>query len=271
MRTPSRVALVGAGAMGGALLKSWLAAGVIDVAGSSVVDPAADAALRALAGASGLSVNPPSDAIDADILVFAVKPQAAAEVLPAYAALARRALVVSVMAGTSVAGLARHLGVDARIVRAMPNLAVAVGAGVTGLFAPPVVDAAARRAAEALLAPVGETVWVTTEEAMAAVTAVSGSGPAYFFLLTEALAESGRALGLDKATAEKLARATAEGAGAMLAADARTPAQLRLAVTSRGGTTAAALDILDGAEPSIRSLMKKAAAAAAHRARELTE
>lgn len=265
------VALVGAGAMGGALLRGWTASRSIDAAASAVFDPAADAALKKLARDARLAVNPPLNGLAVDVLIFAVKPQSAASVLPAYARLARSALVLSVMAGTSLATLSRLLADAPRIARAMPNLPASAGAGVSGLYALPTVSASARETLDALLSAVGETVWVDAEDAIDWVTAVSGSGPAYYFLLTEALAEAGAALGLDRSAAEKLARVTATGSGALLASDPRTPAQMRKAVTSPGGTTAAALGVLDADGGALRLLMKEAVAAAALRARQLTD
>lgn len=257
--------------MGGALLRGWLSAGTINPAASSVIDPAPDGAIRKLAREHGFALNPPIEEIKAEALVLAVKPQMAAGVLPAYARLAKSAIVISVMAGTSLLTLGRLLSNPPRAARAMPNLPASIGAGVTGLYAPATVSASGRDIVDRLMAAVGETVWVGSEGAIDLVTAVSGSGPAYFFLLTEALAEAGAALGLEKDAALKLARATAAGAGAMLSADARTPAAMRKAVTSPGGTTAAALGVFDGDEKALRALVKAAVAAAAKRAGELTE
>lgn len=257
--------------MGGALLRGWMASQSIDAAASAVIDPAADASLKKLGRDAMLAVNPPIGELSVDVVIFAVKPQSASSVLPAYARLARSALVISVMAGTSLRTLSRALADAPRIARAMPNLPASAGAGVTGLYASPTVNASARETIDGLLSAVGETVWVDSEEAIDWVTAVSGSGPAYYFLLTEALAEAGAALGLERAAAEKLARVTATGSGALLASDPRTPAQMRKAVTSPGGTTAAALGILDGDEKTLRTVMKDAVAAAALRARQLTD
>ncbi|MEZ5982326.1 MAG: pyrroline-5-carboxylate reductase [Parvularculaceae bacterium] len=265
------MALVGAGSMGGALLRGWLSSGTIDPEKSSVVDPGADKSLKKLAYDTGLALNPDPAEIHADALVLAVKPQAAAAVLPAYKDVAKSAIVVSVMAGTSLTSLARMLSNPPRTARAMPNLPASIGAGVTGLYAPPTLNAPGREVVDRLMAAVGETVWVDSEKAIDIVTAVSGSGPAYYFLLTEALAEAGAALGLEKDAALKLARATAAGAGAMLSADPRAPGDMRKAVTSPGGTTAAALGVLDGDEKAVRKLLNAAVAAAAKRAGELTE
>ena len=264
-------ALVGAGAMGGALLRGWIATRSIDADASAVIDPAADAAIKKIGRDAGIAVNPPLNDLAVDVLVLAVKPQSASSVLPAYARLAKSALVISVMAGTSLQTLSRLLADAPRIARAMPNLPASAGAGVTGLYALPTVNAAARETIDGLLSAVGETVWVDSEEAIDWVTAVSGSGPAYFFLLTEALADAGVELGLDRASAEKLARVTATGSGALLASDRRTPMEMRKAVTSPGGTTAAALALLDGDRGALRALMKEAVAAASRRARQLTD
>ncbi len=263
-------ALTGAGAMGGALLRGWLVAGAIDPHRSSVFEPAADDRLTALCRKGGIALNPPLEAVEADALVLAVKPQMAEAALPAYQAVASRALVLSVMAGTSLATIGRLLGDPPRMARAMPNLAASVGAAVSGLYAPERVGEGDRSMVERLMSAVGDTVWVMSETAIDVVTAVSGSGPAYFFLLTEALAEAGEAQGLPGDAAMRLARATARGAGAVLSGDA-DPLSLRSAVTSPGGTTAAALAVLDGDDQTLRLLMKKAVAAAARRAAELSK
>lgn len=265
------VALVGAGSMGGALLRGWLAADMIDAGASAVFEPAADAALKKLARSAGFALNPAAGDVRADAMVLAVKPQAAASALPPYSAAARSAIVISVMAGTSLATIARALGHPPRIARAMPNLAASLGAGVTGLYAPATLTTAGRDVVDRLMSAAGETVWVDSEREIDFVTAVSGSGPAYFFLLTEALADAGAALGLDRDAAARLARATATGAGALLASDPRAPDAIRKAVTSPGGTTAAALNVLDGDEKALRTLIREAVAAAAKRAGELTE
>lgn len=265
------VALVGAGAMGGALLRGWIAADTIDAARSAVFDPAPDSALKRLARKNDLALNPDVTTAAADALVLAVKPQAAASVLPSFAGLARSAIVISVMAGTSLATIARLLKNPPRVARAMPNLPASIGAGVAGLYGPATLNAVGRDIVDRLMAAAGETVWVDSERAIDVVTAVSGSGPAYYFLLTEALTEAGVAEGLDREAAAKLARATAAGAGALLRADSRGAGEMRKAVTSPGGTTAAALGVLDGEAKAIRKLMKEAVAAAAKRAGELTE
>ncbi len=270
MITKPSVALVGAGAMGGALLRGWLAPGSIDPAKSVVFDPAAPEAIRALCEKHGVALNPAVETTNADALVLAVKPQKANDALPAYAPIAKNALVISVMAGKTIASIAKALGGAPKVARVMANLPAAIGKGVAGLYAPGAVDADGRRLIETLMAAAGETVWVGSEQEIDFVTAVSGSGPAYFFLLTEALAEAGAALGLSKDAAARLALATLTGAGALMETETRSPAQMRRAVTSPGGTTEAALDILDGDDKTLRKLIKDAVAAAARRAGELT-
>lgn len=265
-RSP-KVALIGAGAMGGALLKGWIGARAIDAAGSAVFEPQPSPALAALAREAGLALNPAADP-RFDVLVLAIKPQALAAAAP-FAAMAQDALVVSVIAGKSIASLSSVLG-TARIVRVMPNLPSMVGAGAAGLFAPAAVGVEDRSIARALMEAVGAAVFVDSEAAIDAVTAISGSGPAYFFLLAEALEEAALALGLPAEAATALARRTLAGAGAVIDRDSRSAADLRKSVTSPGGTTEAALRVLDGEEKIIRRLTKEAAAAAFRRARDLT-
>mgnify|MGYP003700663389 FL=1 len=229
------VALIGAGAMGGALLKGWLAAGSINGAASAIFDPAADDEITSLCKQHKIVAN--SDAVaEYDAVVIAVKPQIAADVLPAYAGLARNAIVISIMAGKSTVSISKALKGAGRIARAMPNLPAAIGKGVTGVYATPAVDECGRKLVESLMRAAGEVVWVKRETDIDIITAVSGSGPAYYFLLTEALAEAGEAVGLDKSTAAALARATLAGAGALIETETRAPADMRKAVTSPGGT-----------------------------------
>ena len=263
------VALVGAGAMGGALLKGWLEKGDIDAERSSIFDPNPGPAVEALVRAHRLDLNPPPAKARADALVLAIKPQSALTVLPSFAPLASEALAISVMAGVGLETIGRLLG-SRRLCRAMPNLPAQIGKGISGLFAPEGTEPADRALAGRLLAAVGETVFVRSEREIDLVTAVSGSGPAYFFLMAEALAEAGVRAGLDADAAARLARATATGMGALLAADPRPAGDLRRAVTSPGGTTEAALRVLDGAPPALRQLMIEAVAAAARRAGQLS-
>lgn len=266
-RAPA-VALIGAGAMGSALLKGWIARHAIDAARSVVFDPAIPTGVDALSREAGLAVNP-KDAGAIDVVVLAIKPQMLGEA-SRYAPIARGALVISVLAGRSIASISEALGGAARIVRAMPNLPAMAGVGATGLYAGTAVGEADRETARALMAAVGEAIFVDSEAGIDAVTAISGSGPAYFFLLAEALEEAARDLGLPADAAALLARQTLAGAGAVVASDARGVAALRKAVTSPGGTTEAALKALDGDDRLIRELIKTAARAALARARELT-
>jgi pyrroline-5-carboxylate reductase len=178
------------------------------------------------------------------------------------------ALIVSIAAGIPTSLLGKHLGSTARVVRAMPNTPGAIGRGITVLYGDERLSSADRGLAGAVVAPLGETLWIGDESLMDAVTAVSGSGPAYVFLFAEALAEAGRAEGLDEVTAARLARATISGAGALLASDERSAAELRREVTSPGGTTEAALNIFMG-EDALKRLVKRAVKAATGRGKEL--
>ncbi len=176
--------------------------------------------------------------------------------------------MLSIAAGTTIAVMRQAWGPRARIVRAMPNTPGAIGRGITALFAGKGVTAPDKALAEALLSALGETLWVKRESDIDTVTAVSGSGPAYVFLLAEALADAAEAEGLPRALAEKLARATVAGAGALLDADPSAPSELRRAVTSPGGTTEAALNVLM-AKTGLTPLMRRAVAAAHKRAKQL--
>lgn len=208
---------------------------------------------------------------DAEVVVLAVKPQDMATVAlglaPALAA--RRRVVISVAAGIRIPDLARWLGPLTPIVRAMPNRPALIGAGVTALHAAPDVQPAERAAAERVMSAAGATLWVDEEAQMDVVTAISGSGPAYFFLLAEALEAAGMELGLPQDTARRLAVETARGAGRMAAESAETPSRLREQVTSRGGTTAAALEVLETAD--VRGIFGRAVAAAAQRSAALAD
>jgi len=253
--------------MGSALVRGLIAQG----RGPAIVaiDPHPRTETVAALAAAGGQVNPPAN--PAATLILAVKPQMmAAALATARGWCSTETLVISVAAGVSIATLAEGLPAR-RILRAMPNTPAAIGMGITGIHAPQGVDAAARAEAEALLRACGDVVWVDTEQQLDVVTAVSGSGPAYVFLLAEALAAAGTAQGLAPAVAERLARQTVAGAGALLAASSETPESLRNAVTSPGGTTAAALAYLTGAQGSgsLQALMAQAVAAATRRAAEL--
>jgi pyrroline-5-carboxylate reductase len=261
------IVLVGCGRMGSALLKGWLAGGIGPVI---VVEPKPPAALKALARKKAVTlVAAPSQVTAKRIAacVVAMKPQILKTEAGALKQMAEKgAVMISIAAGTTLAAMAKAWGRKARIVRAMPNTPGAIGAGITGLYAPRAVSAADRKLAAQLLSALGQTVWVSKEGLIDAVTAVSGSGPAYLFLMAEALTEAGVKEGLPRAQAEQFARATVAGAGALLAADKSPAADLRQAVTSPGGTTAAALAVL---MPELPGLMRRAVHAAKKRAREL--
>jgi pyrroline-5-carboxylate reductase len=270
MAWPQSLALVGAGKMGGAMLKGWLAGGL---APSSVflVDPSPSPEIESLAKAHAFALNAPSAMRGApEVLVLAIKPQmldtAAPELRPLAGA---RTLVLSIIAGKTIANLEARLPDARAFVRAMPNTPAAVGRGITGAAASPAVTPRQREIAEALLSAVGAFAWLPGEALIDAVTAVSGSGPAYVFALVEALAEAGAALGLPGDLAMRFARATVEGAGELLHREpATTAARLRENVTSPGGTTAAALAILRSPD-GLAALMARAVAAAHKRAGEL--
>jgi pyrroline-5-carboxylate reductase len=264
-----RILFVGGGNMATSLVGGLLARGHA-AADLVVADP--DAAQRARLERDH-RIATTADAATAlgavQVVVLAVKPQQMAAVAQALAAplAAIRPLVISVAAGIRLQDLERWLGPDVPLVRTMPNRPALIGAGITALYAAPGVDAASRAIAEAILAACGPTVWVPDEAQMDVVTAVSGSGPAYFFLLIECLEAAGIELGLDPATARRLAIETARGAGRMAAESAEAPAELRQQVTSKGGTTAAALEVLEAAD--VRGVFARAVAAGAARSTAL--
>jgi pyrroline-5-carboxylate reductase len=263
------ILLVGAGRMGSALLNGWLRRGVKPII---VVEPKPSSALKSLARKKAITLFGAPSQVKAKKLsacVVAIKPQVLKSEAPVLARFAREgALMISIAAGTHTKSLFQAWGAKARIIRAMPNTPGALGQGITGLFAAKTANAADKKKADALLSALGETVWVGQEAAMDAVTALSGSGPAYLFLMAEAMTEAGIAEGLPRALSEKLARATIAGAGALLAADKSPAAALREAVTSPGGTTAAALAVLM-AQDGLAQLIKRAIHAARKRAEEL--
>jgi pyrroline-5-carboxylate reductase len=259
--------LLGCGKMGSALLEGWLAGG-LDPAAVAVLEPNPSARLRELA-ARGLTLNGPFPP-DPAVAVLAVKPQSMGAALPALSALGNGAtLFVSIAAGTPIAAFEAALGDRTPIVRAMPNTPAAIGRGITALVGNAHADARALDLAETLMAAVGRTVRLADESRMDAVTAVSGSGPAYVFLMIEALAGAGEAEGLPPELALALARATVAGAGALAEASEKPPAELRTDVTSPGGTTAAALAVLMADGAGLPALMRRGVAAAAARSREL--
>jgi len=263
--------LIGAGKMGGALIEGWLARG-LDPANVWVQDPAPLPDVKAMLEQHGIAIRPAVEQMPAApaVLMLAVKPQVMEQVVPPLAKLTGPGtLIVSIAAGRTVASLARHFRSGQPIIRAMPNTPAAIGRGITGVFANPAVSAAQRHTAEALLAAAGEVAWLDDEQLINAVTAVSGSGPAYVFLLAECLAEAGRAAGLEASLAMRLARATVAGAGELLHRSELPASVLRQNVTSPGGTTAAALAVLME-EGGLQPLLSRAVAAAHARAGELS-
>jgi len=260
------ILLAGAGKMGGAMLTGWLAQGV--AAGKiAVIDPMPSNEIASLA-AKGLRINP-AEAGDVAALVVAVKPQMFADAAPQLRAhVAPSTLVISIMAGVPIAKLAQACG--GKAVRAMPNTPAAIGRGVTVAVAESGVDQQQRAVADALLRATGSVEWIEDEALMDAVTAVSGSGPAYVFLLAEELARAGVAAGLPPDLATRLARETVAGSGELLHRSDLTSETLRKNVTSPGGTTAAALDVLMG-PGGFQPLLTRAVAAAAKRSQELAK
>jgi pyrroline-5-carboxylate reductase len=264
------IVLIGAGRMGAALLAGWTQRGIGPLI---AVEPSPSKELKAFAKKHHVALFARVDSIDsvrASACIVALKPQVLKKEAERLSAIAQSgALMLSIAAGTNTATLRKAWGRRARIVRAMPNTPGAIGRGVTALFAAKGATARDKVLASRLLAALGQTVWVKSEADIDAVTAVSGSGPAYVFLLVEALAEAAMAEGLPRALAAKLARATVAGSGALLDMDSSSAESLRRNVTSPGGTTEAALDVLmamDGLSPLIR----RAVAAAHRKARELS-
>ncbi len=259
--------LLGAGKMGGALLEGWLRLG-LDPKNVAVIEPALTPQIAELTQRD-VQINPPLQALkNAAAIVVAVKPQVAPQAIPPLQPLLEtKTVVVSIMAGRTLKFLADALGKPCAIVRAMPNTPAAIGRGITVAVARGANDAQ-RALADRLLSATGAVEWTDDETLMDAVTAVSGSGPAYVFLLAETLTQAGIAAGLPKALAAKLARETIAGSGELLHRSPLDAAVLRENVTSPAGTTAAALAVLMG-QDGLAALMEKAVAAATARSREL--
>ena len=262
--------LAGAGNMGGAMLAGWLERG-LRAEDILIQDPAPPPAIASLLTKHGIAAQavvarlatPPS------VLLMAVKPQVMEQIFPPLAKqVGPGTVVLSIAAGRTIASFEKHLPAGTAVVRAMPNTPASVGRGITGCAANAHVTPAQRALCQELLSAIGEVVWVEREALIDAVTAVSGSGPAYVFLLAEAMAAAGVEAGLPAELAQQLARATVAGAGELLRRSDQTAATLRQNVTSPGGTTAAALAVLmapDGMQP----LFDRAIAAAARRSQEL--
>jgi pyrroline-5-carboxylate reductase len=266
-RFEASLLLAGAGKMGGALLRAWLDRGY-DPRKIDVIEPHPSPELIELAQAKGFALRAPSR--PPRILVLAIKPQTLDEAAASLASFASpNTLVVSILAGKTIANISAKLPQARAIVRAMPNLPAAVGRGITALAANAAATPGQRAAAEALLAAAGGVEWLASEELIDAVAAVSGSGPAYVFYLAEALASAGSSVGLPASIAARLARATVEGAGELLfQSREKSAAELRENVTSRGGTTAAALEVLM-AQDGLKPLIERAVRAAKQRAEAL--
>jgi pyrroline-5-carboxylate reductase len=262
------IVLAGAGKMGGAMLSGWLAQG-LDERSLSVIEPHPSAEVSALV-TKGVRLNPtPKEIGAAATLVVALKPQMFREAGPMLKPFAGSStLVVSIMAGTTIASIEEVCG--GMVVRAMPNTPAAIGRGITVAVAANNVSPSQRAVADALLRATGSVEWVDDENLMDAVTAVSGSGPAYIFLLAEELARAGVEAGLPQELATKLARETVAGSGELLHRSELASATLRQNVTSPGGTTAAALEVLMGAD-GMQSLLTRAVAAATRRSKELAK
>jgi pyrroline-5-carboxylate reductase len=262
------ILLAGAGKMGGAMLSGWLTGG-LDVKRVAVIEPYPSGEISALA-TKGVRLNPsPKEIGTLATLVLALKPQTfreAGSTLKSFTG--RSTLVVSIMAGTTIASIEAACG--GSVVRAMPNTPAAIGRGITVAVAAKNVTTAQRAVADALLRATGSAEWVEDEGLMDAVTAVSGSGPAYIFLVAEELARAGVEAGLPQELATKLARETVAGSGELLHRSDVPSATLRQNVTSPGGTTAAALEVLMGPD-GMQSLLTRAVAAATRRSKELAK
>jgi pyrroline-5-carboxylate reductase len=269
-KLPSSIVVVGAGKMGQAMLAGWLALG-LDPARVTAIDPGLDKAGRARLDRERIRlVADPKGIAAPQVLVLAIKPQMLDAAAPGLIQLVgKKTFVLSILAGKRIRDLASRLGGSPPIVRAMPNTPAAVGRGISAAVTGPGVTKAQREMAHALLGAIGRVEWVDDEALIDAVTAVSGSGPAYVFLLAECMAAAGAEVGLPSDLAMRLARATVEGAGELLFREPGSQAAtLRRNVTSPAGTTAAALDVLM-AKDGLAPLIKRAVAAAARRAGEL--
>jgi len=270
MTASRRLLLIGCGKMGGAMLGGWLAGGLAP--GDVVVVEPFEAAREALP--EGVVAVAGPDAIDTefapDVVVFAVKPQMMDETAPHYARyVGPGAVFLSIAAGKTIGYFEDALGPTAAIVRSMPNTPAAIGRGISVACANAHVSTPQRETCGELLSAVGEVAWVEDEALLDAVTAVSGSGPAYVFLLAEAMAAAGETAGLPAELAVQLARATVAGAGELMRSSGEDAGQLRINVTSPGGTTQAALEVLMAEADGLPALMTRAVVAAAKRSSEL--
>jgi pyrroline-5-carboxylate reductase len=256
--------------MGGSMLQGWLAVGM-SPQGVTVIDPRASEEITRLCTERGIALNPTTPPAAPDVLVLGIKPQGLEEAAPQVnALLGPQTVVVSILAGKTIDNLRSRMPAATAIVRTIPNLPASIGRGATGAASSPEVTEAQRLMTDALLRSNGVVEWVASEDLIDAVTGLSGSGPAYVFHLVECLAEAGAAAGLPADLAQRLARATVAGAGELLHQSELPPETLRQNVTSPGGTTAAALQVLMAEPNSLKALMRDAVAAAKHRAGELS-
>ncbi|MCM2436100.1 pyrroline-5-carboxylate reductase [Agrobacterium rosae] len=265
---PRSIVLVGAGQMGGAILKGWLGFGISPIT-ITVIEPTPSDNIVSLAATHRFTLNPETISEEAEVVMLATKPQlldVAAEAIRS--TINSETLVISVLAGKTISDLKSRLPDTSHFVRAMPNLPASVNRGITAAVASSDVSPEARRLTTSLLGAIGKVEWLSEERQLDAATALSGSGPAYVFHLVETLASAGRQYGLPADCAERLARATIEGAGELLFRSPDSPSTLRQKVTSPGGTTAAALKVLMD-EDGLQSLILRAVGAAKRRAEEL--
>jgi pyrroline-5-carboxylate reductase len=270
LRLAGPLLLVGAGKMGGALLEGWLKQG-LDPATVFIQDPAPPPEVQALAARHRIAASGAPDLpAPPSVIVIAVKPGLIDKLMPELRhMIGEGSVLLSIAAGRTLATLARVAPSGTAIVRAMPNVAASVGRSMTVACANEAVTRDQALECSMLLEGVGDVMWIDDESVLDAITAISGSGPAYVFLLAECLAEAGRAAGLDAELARRLARATVEGAGELLRRSDLSPRELREKVTSPQGVTAAALQVLMG-EDGVQDLLTRAVAAAAKRSRELS-
>ncbi len=264
-----KITFIGGGNMATALIGGLKKQG-FSMAGLQVVEPFEEARER-LTDTFGVRCAAAIDAaaLNCEIIVLAVKPQLMKEAIAPAAGKLTQQLVISIAAGLRLADIGRWLGGHARLIRSMPNTPALVGAGITGLYADPSVDLEGRETAEKILSAVGKTLWIEDESLMDAVTAVSGSGPAYVFYFIEALQSAGASLGLPEETARLLAIETFVGAAQLAANSGESVSELRARVTSKGGTTAAAIDTF--ASLRVATSIGHGVAAASARGRELCD
>ena len=266
------VILIGAGSMGGSILKQWLASDCLDPDLSAIVDPSPTHEISELVEAAGIPLNPEEDQAY-DICMLAVKPQMFEAVIPTlFWPEIGQTVFVSIAAGKSVQSIRTQLKTigagHAPVIRVMPNLPVSVGRGVSLLYADENTKSFHREIVTELMASTGDVVEVDSEDAFDIGMSISGCGPAYVFLLAEAMEQAGIEAGLSQKTAQRLAHQTVAGAGVLMAQDKRSAQDLKESVMSKGGTTAEAIRVLDGPD-GVRKLMPEAVDAAVKRAKEL--